>query len=140
MLAQLGAVTFELRPLNIHETSRSSSATFAEKPVIGRRPPLEAVGEGAQTFSLSGRIFPEKLGGLMNLELLNQQMAAQIPVPYVRGDGVPMGWVVIESVTEKGAHLDQTGVGRVIDFEVSLKRSDPPSFGQIYSILSGMLS
>ena len=38
MLYLLGAVRFEVWPVNAEEVERETSADFAEKPVIGRRP------------------------------------------------------------------------------------------------------
>lgn len=139
MLAQLGATTFTIAPLNTHDIGHDAGADYAEKSVMGRRPPLEFVGEAAESFTISGKLFPEKFGGLSDLEGLHSQRRAGKAIPFMRGDGVPLGWVVIEKITEKSAYLDAHGVGKVIDIDISVKRADPPSAGGLFSILSGLL-
>jgi phage protein U len=136
MLYLLGAVRFEVWPVNAEEVERETGADFAEKPVIGRRPILEFVGEGSETITLSGRLFPEKLGG--SLEMLQAQRAAGRAVPLMRGDGRPFGWVVIERVSESSSRLMADGVGRMIEFNVSVRRSEAPGAGGYFGIISGL--
>lgn len=138
MLAQLGSTIFEIAPFNMHGVSHDAGADFAEKAVMSRRPPLEFVGEAPESWSIQGRLFPHKFGGLDGLEELHQQRRAGKALPFMRGDGVPLGWVVIEQVEEKSSYLDAEGVGKVIEFEVSLKRGEPASGGSLYSVLFGL--
>jgi phage protein U len=139
MLMCIGAVVVDVYPLNFENVDRKGTASFAEKSVVGRRPILEAVGEGEETFELSGKMFPQKLGGLGSLELLRSQMAAQEALPFMRGDGTPLGWVVITDVQDKSRHLNPDGVGRMIEVSVSLKRSDPAGVGGgIVGLLFGL--
>ncbi|RRY08791.1 phage tail protein [Brucella anthropi] len=139
MLAALGSTLFEVSPLNFHETSHETGGDFAEKSVMGRRPTLEWVGESSENWTIQGRLFPHKFGGLSNLEGLHQQRRAGKPLPYMRGDGTPLGWVVIEKISEQSSYIDAKGLGRVIEFTVSVKRSDPPAKTGIFSIMSGLL-
>jgi phage protein U len=140
MLFQLGASVFEVYPLNTHEGSFDSEMTFVEKSVMGRRPPLEKVGEGADTRSLQCRLFPAKFGGLSDIDGLQSQRQAGVALPMMRGDGTPLGWYVIEKVSEKSTLLDANGVGQVIEVDISLRRSDPPNDGQMFSMLAGLIS
>lgn len=139
MLAQLGSTQFEIAPLNSHELTHDGTADYAEKAVMGRRPPLEFVGEGADTRTISCRLFPEKFGGLSSVEGLHRQRRAGKPLPFMRGDGSALGWYVIESVSEISTYLDHHGVGRVVEVEISIKRSDPVGSGALFSILSGLM-
>jgi|HigsolmetaAR201D_1030396.scaffolds.fasta_scaffold36372_2 Phage protein U len=139
MLMQLGATTFEVWPMNTHETAFSGEATHVDKPVMGRRPPLEFVGEGPDTRTLSCRLFPAKFGGLSSLAGLHQQRLSGAALPLVRGDGTPLGWYVIERITERATYLDPHGVGQVIEVDLALKRADPPSAGSVFSIIIGLL-
>lgn len=139
MLAQLGATTFEIAPFNAHEIAHDAGADHAEKAVMGRRPPLEFVGEATEQWTVSGKLFPSKFGGLGSLEGLHQQRRAGKPLPFVRGDGVPFGWVVITGVRARSQYLDTSGIGQVIEVEITVKRSDPPGAGSIFSIVSGLL-
>lgn len=139
MLAQLGSTLFEIYPLNAHEMSLDSAADFAEKSVMGRRPTLEFMGEGAETRTISCRIYPNKFGGLSSVDDLHAQRAAGKALPYMRGDGAAIGWFVIERITEKASYLDPTGVGQVIEVEVQIKRADEVDASAAFSVLSGLL-
>jgi uncharacterized protein len=140
MLFMIGAVPIEVWPFNAHEGSSSNEATFAEKAVLGRRPILEAVGDGASTLKFSGRLFPKKLGGLAELDQMQAQRAAQYAVPVMRGDGTPLGWFVITQVDVKSSHFAADGIGKVLEVEISLKQSDPPGPVGIGAILSSLFN
>lgn len=138
MLFLIGSVAITVTDLNFHEGSESTEATFAEKSVLGKRPPLEAVGDGPETRKFSGRLFPHKLGGLDELEVLRAHKTAQQAVPVMRGDGVPLGWYVITNMEVKSQRFDAQGVGRYLEIEITLKRSDPPGAAGVFSLLSSL--
>lgn len=140
MLMTLGPIQFEVHPFNATDYNHGHEAGFAEKPVIGARPPLEWVGEGPETWTLHARLFPHKFGGLGDLKRLSQARASGRPQYLMRGDGALMGWVVIEKVTERSTYLDAKGIGRVIDVDIHVKRSATPSKGSYFSLLSGLFS
>lgn len=139
MLAQLGGTQFEIAPLNAHEMKHDGVSDFAEKAVIGRRPPLEFVGEGSDTRQISCRLFPEKFGGLSSVEALHKMRRSGKAMPFVRGDGRTLGWYVIVHISETATYLGRHGVGRVVEVEIELQRSDPAGGGGLFSILSGLL-
>lgn len=134
MLMSLGSVQFDVTPFNTHEYSNTHATDFVDKPVVGARKPMEWVGEGDETFTISGRIFPKTYGGLNGLARLRAARAAGQPQFLMRGDGRPMGFVAILSVSEKSTYLDRDGVGKVIEFDVTVKQSGPPSIGGFISM------
>jgi phage protein U len=140
MLAQLGAVQFEVAPMNMHETDHDGGADYVAHAVVGSMPPLEFVGEASETWSVRGRLFPEKFGGLGSIASLHAMRRSGQAQFFMRGDGTPMGWVVIERVNEKSTYLGRDGVGRVIEFEVSLKRSNGPNAAGMFNALQGIFS
>ena len=140
MLMTLGAIKFEVYPLNATDLSHNHETVFAEKPVLGVRPPLEWVGDGPEAWTIRARLFPRRFGGLGDLTKLYQARTAGSPLYLMRGDGAQMGWVVIDKVTERSSFLDGDGVGRVIDVDISVRRSDAPSAGSYFSVFSGLLS
>lgn len=141
MLMQLGSVVFDVVQFNTHENTRSTAAGFAEKAVLGRRPPLEFVGEGPETMVIRGRIFPEKLGGLDGLGLLDAARRSGDAQFLMRGDGRPLGFFVVTNVSETSRYLNAKGVGKQINFDLTVKRSDDPTamgyFSSIFALLGG---
>ncbi len=140
MLMVLGPVQFEVWPFNATDYEHGHESAFAEKPVLGARPPLEWVGEGPETWTIKARIFPRRFGGLEDLKKLAAARASGRPQYLMRGDGAQMGWVVIERVQERSTYLDAKGVGQVIEVDISVKRSAKPSNGSFFSLLSGLFS
>jgi len=140
MLMVLGPIQFEVWPFNATEYEHGHETSFAEKPVLGTRPPLEWVGDGPEVWMLHARIFPRRFGGLEDLKKLAQARASGKPQYLMRGDGAQMGWVVIEKVDERSTYLDAKGVGQVIEVDISVKRSSKPSNGSYFSLLSGLFS
>lgn len=140
MLMVLGPVQFEVWPFNATDYEHGHESAFAEKPVLGARPPLEWVGEGPETWTIKARIFPRRFGGLEDLKKLAAARASGRPQYLMRGDGAQMGWVVIDKVQERSTYLDAKGVGQVIEVDISVKRSAKPSNGSFFSLLSGLFS
>lgn len=130
MLFMLGYVAFEVYPFNMHELSISGSADYAAKDVIGTRKPREFTGEGDDDISISGRIFPQKFGGMDGLSALGDMMRSGTPQILVRGDGSNFGWWHITKVNEKHTYLDRSGIGKLIEFDATLIRAaGAPSVG-----------
>ncbi|WP_336801818.1 phage tail protein [Kaistia sp. MMO-174] len=139
MLAILGGVVFEIAPVNLTAMDRSTEARYAEKPILGRRPALEFIGDGAETFGLTVKILPYEFGGLDGLTNLAAMRQSGIAQYFMRGDGVPMGWFVVEKVGEKSSYLGAQGVGRVIDVDIAIKRADAPTGSDFFASIMGML-
>lgn len=129
MLYALGPVTFEVAPVNVTEVGRTTEASYVEKPVVGRRPPLEFTGDGPETMTLAVKLFPSKFGGLSSLSSFDTMRQSGTPFVLARGDGANLGWFVVASAREKSSYLDGRGVGRVIEVDLTLKRADAPSTG-----------
>jgi len=138
MLMSLGPIRFEVYPFNATGYDHNHETGFAEKPVLGARPPLEWVGEGPEAWSIKARIFTHKFGGLGDLKKLYQARSAGRPLYLMRGDGAQMGWVVIDKVTEQSSYLDAQGIGQVIDVDISVRRASKPSNGNFFSVFSGV--
>lgn len=139
MLMSLGPIRFEVYPFNTNGYDHHHETTFVEKPVLGARPPLEWVGDGPETWTIRAKLYPHKFGGLGDLTRLYQARKSGRPMYLMRGDGGQMGWVVIDKVTEKSSYLDRQGVGKVIEVDISVKRSGGPSGGSYFSVFGGIL-
>lgn len=135
MLYQVGALTFEVLPVNIHETEEEFGGDYAPKDIVGAQRPREFTGPSDEALQFRGRLFPEKFGGLTSLDLLKNMAQGGEPQMVVRGDGRVMGWYLIDKGTVKSSYLDAKGVGRVIEFDVKLWRS-PKAGGLAASIVT----
>ena len=140
MLMMLGPVRFEVTPFNATDYDHGHETGFAEKPVLGARPPLEWVGEGPETWTIKARIFPKRFGGMGDLKRLYQARASGLPQYLMRGDGALMGWVAILNIAERSTYLDQAGVGQIIDVDITVRRCAGPAAGAYFSIFSGLFS
>lgn len=138
MLMLIGPVRFRVQPLNATEYTHSHGASHVEKPVIGGRPPLEWTGDETESWSIRAVLFPETFGGESALTVLALMRKTGLPQYMMRGDGTLMGWVVITSITEKSTYLDASGVGKVIEVDLGLRRSGAPSVAGYVQGISGL--
>ena len=138
MLMMIGLVALEVAPFNATEYTHAQSASHAEKPVLGTRAPLEFTGQGAETWQVRANLFPERFGGEDNLTTLSLMCSSGLPQYMARGDGSLMGWVIIESVSERSSFLDASGVGKVIEVDISLRRSQAPTVAGYFAALSAV--
>lgn len=134
MLMCLGPVVFDLIT-NLDQVESEAEASFALHEVVHAAPVYEAMGDNETTFTLSGTIHPEHFGVKGDLAALEAARVAQIPLPLIRGDFVPLGWVVIRKLQRSDANLNPFGVGREISFTVSLSKVGSPAMGLASSIL-----
>ena len=134
MLMALGPVIFD-RVSNLQETDASFEAAYAKHDVIGADPVYEAMGGEGATITLSGIIHPEHFGVNGAVAAMEQAQAAQIPLPLMRGDLTPIGWVIITKLTRADRNLNAFGTGREIDFTVSLTRVGSPATSLASTIL-----
>ncbi|MBO9125446.1 MULTISPECIES: phage tail protein [unclassified Rhizobium] len=143
MLYSIGALTLDTRPFSVDEMQRSTSADFADKPVMGGMIAREFMGEGEEKITLSGQLLPFKTGGLTELEMAHGFRRSGQKLPVLRGDGARLGWYVIDTITENHTDLMRDGVGFFVKHSISLTKVSPDgaSPGIIVTILSlfGML-
>jgi uncharacterized protein len=137
MLMALGPLSFEVLPLNATETQRVATGGWVDKPVVGRRPVLEWMGDGQDEMTIIAKLFPAKFGGLSSLAVVDAMRSSGMPHFLVRGDGTPLGWYAVITMTEKSTYLDQGGVGQVIEVNLKLRRADAPgAAGYMAALLS----
>lgn len=138
MLMMIGPVKLQIAPLNATAVGHNHQTAYVEKPVMGAMPPVEWVGEGAETWTITAKLFPERFGGMGDLRLLQEARRSGLPQYMMRGDGALMGWVVIESVDEQSTYLNGGGVGKVIDISIGLRRTQAPFAGLYFSIMEAI--
>lgn len=144
MLFQLGLVTIDdPGPFNADGTEEDFGAGYAVKPVVGAAPNREFVGPDDTRMVISGTLFPHffsrhgQASGLSEVEMLRAITATGKPQCLVRGDGVNLGWWLVDRVRQRSKHLSRRGVGREIAYEIQLVQSpDAASPADILSTLT----
>lgn len=138
MLMKIGLVECDMA-FNVDRLARETAHDYAEKPVVGAMPPLEDVGIGPESLTVSGRLIPGKLGGLGTLEILRRAQTTGAPQFVLRGDGTVFGFYVLLSINEDHSFLDREGVGQVVDIAVKMQKSAAPNPAGFFESLFGAL-
>jgi phage protein U len=134
-LASLGPVVFDIAT-DLAGYEETSASEFAKHRVLGAAPVYEFIGEDEGTFSLSGTMLPYLFGGLTGLAKLEACRVARVPLPLMRGDFTPLGWVIISSITKKSSELEPTdGVGQEISYDLKLIKVGNPGLSAAADIL-----
>lgn len=139
VLYQFGlALFFQVWPFNVHETTHTTQTDWSRKEIAGAPIFREWVGEGDEEITLRGRVFPHVyqgrgLGsGLGHLDLLDEMRRYGKANILMRGDGISLGWFVIERLSRGNHFLDQQGIGQQIDFEATFARVPAPPAETFY--------
>lgn len=126
-LASLGLFVFMQRTIPFQSLSRESSWRHPTNSVIGLMPKTQFIGKESETITISGRLAPEVTGGRVSIKLL--ELMADLGDAYPLIDGATfalMGYFVIEKISEERTELFGDGAPRLIDFSMTLKRTDDP--------------
>lgn len=122
VMMQLGSFQFGLETAAYQEFSRSTAYTWAAQSRFGMDDALQSTGNGADTISLQGVIYPEFRGGTAQLSDMRDLAGQAVPQTLIDGRGNLLGEWVIESVDETGAVFAQGGVARKQEFTLKLRR------------------
>lgn len=140
MLYQIGDLTIDTTPFNAHKVEREYGGDFAVKDLIGASRAREFSGPADSSLKLEGVLFPYALGGLTELERLEQMAESGEAFPVMRGDNRALGFFVIEKVAESSSYLSGQGVGRRIEYAISMQRAPTrPSASALLSLLMRLI-
>lgn len=134
-LMVLGPVVFDLVS-NLQSINHEDTPAWAKHDVIGGGPVYEAMGMDEETVNLEGVIYPEHFGGVGTLSALKVANKRQIPLPLMRGNFRPIGFVILDGLSIDEAELNFGGLGREIYFSVSLKKTETVAGSLASQILS----
>lgn len=143
MLFTWGQLQFDCWPLNAHEFDASTATDWARKEVLGASIYREWVGELDEEITMRGRVFPYRLGGMSELELLEAYRRAGRAEQLLRGTNPVdiLGWFVIERLARSHRYLGADGVGQQINFEAVFARVPIPDpnqyYAEIYRLVQG---
>jgi hypothetical protein len=130
-----GPLTFDVEPLNVHEKDHTTDSDWARKEIAGAPIYREWVGENDEEITLRGRVFPFRLGGLYELDVLEAQRRNAMPHPLLRGGNVFLGWFVIEKLARSHRFLADGGLGQLINFEATFVRVPMPDGRDYYPMM-----
>jgi phage protein U len=134
-LASLGPVVFDITT-DLQKYDEESASAFARHDIFGGSPVYEDVGEEEGTFTFSGTMLPYLFGGLSGLAKLEAARLARVPLPLMRGDFSPMGWVLISKISKSSSELEPSvGVGQEISYTLTLIKVGTPGISSAADIL-----
>ena len=129
VLYEWGTLQFTVWPLNIHEVDHETDTDWAQKEIAGSAIFREWVGENNESLYLRGKIFPYRVGGMSELELLEAARRRGMAQAMIRGGrttGTHLGWYVVEKLVRTHTFLSAEGVGQQIAFEAIFTRVPVP--------------
>jgi len=136
VLYRWGTMEFKVHPLNVHELDHTTETDWAHKEIVGAALYREWVGENDEKLHFRGLIFPYRIGGFGMVTILDSMRRNGMAHLMVRGDGVPLGWFVIERLHRAHTFLSSEGVGRQVAFEAEFARVPVPAadvyFAQVW--------
>lgn len=134
-------VQFEVWPLNYHEMEHEGATAWSRKEIVGAATYREWVGEQDELRYLRGRLFPYRLGGMREIEILDAFRRGGIPNLLTDGNGRRLGWYVIEKLQRTHQFISGEGIGQMINFDAYFARVPVPEggdyLGQILNATGG---
>ena len=121
-MLQLGPFQFGVSTAAYQTLQRTTEYRWPSQDRFGKGPVLQHVGQGADTITLPGVIYPEWRGGLGQIDDLRKLAAEGKPQTMIDGTGNVLGRWVIERLEEKQAVFADAGVPRKQEFTVQLRR------------------
>ncbi|RZN13903.1 phage tail protein [Bradyrhizobium sp. Leo121] len=139
-LYQFGLIQWQVWPFNVSEVMHSTATDWSRKEIAGAPIFREWVGEGDEEIEMRGRVFPHffattglKQGsGMGHLDVLDEMRRYGKSNILMRGDGLNLGWYVIEHLSRGHSSLDRYGIGRQIEFDARFQRVPVPSADTFY--------
>ena len=120
-------IEFRVWPMNIHEYDHESDTDWAQKEIAGAAIYREWVGENDEVLYLRGRLFPYRIGGVPQIEVLGNRRAGLAQL-LMRGANptTKLGWFVCEKLVRANTFLSGEGLGQQINFEAQMARVPTP--------------
>ncbi|MBI0060312.1 hypothetical protein B6D17_04130 [Gilliamella apis] len=128
MMMCYGFFVFCLKTLPYKNMRINKSWNWASNNRVNKRSALQFTGPNNETISLSGSVYSEITHGRVSLEVLERMAYLSIPMPLIEGDGVPLGFFVLNSVEKTYTELNRHGSPLKIDFTINLTKVDIPDF------------
>jgi hypothetical protein len=133
ILYQWGPLQWTVQPFNTNAVDHESSTDWAHKEIAGAAIYREWVGENDEILYMRGLLFPYRVGGFMELYVLEGMRRQGIVSMMVRGDGEILGWFALEKLVRAHEEFSAEGVGQQIHFEAVFARLPVPAAEQYFN-------
>ncbi|OHV11192.1 phage tail protein [Kushneria phosphatilytica] len=124
MLMALGMFVFETSTVPYQQLQRRTEWRHASQSRVGDRPAYQFIGQGADTITLSGTLYPELTGGRVDLDQIRDMADQGKAWPLVEGSGRQYGLWVVTGVDETSSTLFRDGAAAKIEFSLTLEHVD----------------
>lgn len=122
-LMALGLFVFDAQKTVAPQSiNRQSGFDYASAKPIGSAPFYQFMGEGAESLSLSGDLYPSFTGGKFNLTILRNMAKTGKAYILMTGYGEVLGHYIIQSLMESQSQFFNDGAAQKISFSLELKR------------------
>lgn len=122
MMMILGAYRFCIGNAAYQSLARSTEYKWEEQKRLLGEPALQFMGQGAETITLEGVIYPQFKGGLRQVSLMRAQAGLGLPLMLISGNGNAFGRWCITAVGETQTVFMKDGSARKITFSLTLKK------------------
>lgn len=122
-MAKLGSFSFGIDTAAFQQLQRQSTYKWQGQDRIGRKPAQQNTGQGADTISLEGVIYPHYRGGIGQIEALRQQAGRGLPLPFIYASesvGQYCGLWCVTNIEEVRTVFFDNGTPRKIEFRLSM--------------------
>lgn len=116
----LGDYRFSLDTAPYQELERNITYRWVEMRRLVRRPAMQFVGQGSETLSLKGLIYPHFRGGLGQVDRMRAEAGKGVPLDLTTGYGARWGRWVILQIADVQTIFFKDGVPRKIEFKLDL--------------------
>jgi phage protein U len=140
VMMQLGSFQFGITTAAFQSLQRTNEWRWPSQDRIGKPPVLQYVGQGSETITLPGVIYPEWRGGLGQMDAMRAIAGQGEPLTMIDGRGRTMGLWVIERIEEKQAVFADAGVARKVEFTLQLRRFFETENAGVASAVAGAVS
>ena len=118
----LGNYRFSMDTAAYDKLRRENEYNWVSVKRLGSTPAQQFLGEGDETITLDGTIYPHFKGGLNQVTVMRSQAGAGEPYLLVDGRGKVWGKYVITRLSEDQSRHMSDGAPRKITFSMTLKR------------------
>ena len=118
----LGQYRFSIDSAAYQTFARSTEYRWEELKRIGSESALQFLGNGTDSITLEGTIYPQYRGGVGQIESMRSVAGQGVPLMLISGNGVAFGRWCIVSITEHQESFLKDGSARKATFSITLKR------------------